>query len=197
MINSLRDIDPGIVVKTYYILHNDNTKLKSRSSNIISALTTSQTIPQTILTDDYVCKTEVPPYDVQTRQAKRQRQQERDKTKGKKWFDMPAPEMTDEKKMDLMAIQMRGGLYSDKFFKKGNDTKGLPKYFQTGTVVDNPADFYQRIPNKDRKKTILEELYADTKVKKFTKKRYAVIKERNRRQTAASRHMKRLKQKKK
>lgn len=43
---------------------------------------------------------------------------------------MPAPELTEEKKNDLLAIQMRGGLYADKFFKKGNDTKGLPKYFQ-------------------------------------------------------------------
>jgi hypothetical protein len=43
---------------------------------------------------------------------------------------MPAPEMTEEKKNDLIAIQMRGGLYADKFFKKGSDTKGLPKYFQ-------------------------------------------------------------------
>jgi hypothetical protein len=38
--------------------------------------------------------------------------------------------MTEEKKNDLIAIQMRGGLYADKFFKKGSDTKGLPKYFQ-------------------------------------------------------------------
>ena len=43
---------------------------------------------------------------------------------------MPAPEITEEKKNDLLAIQMRGGLYADKFFKKGSDTKGLPKYFQ-------------------------------------------------------------------
>jgi hypothetical protein len=38
---------------------------------------------------------------------------------------------------------------------------------QTGTVVDSPADFYRRIPKKDRKKTILEELYSDVKVKKY------------------------------
>jgi hypothetical protein len=79
--------------------------------------------------------------------------------------------------------------------------------------VDNPADFYRRIPKKDRKKTILEELYDDTKVKKyvygrilrrmsypslfrFSKKRYGEIKERNRRLFAASKHMKRLKNKK-
>ena len=47
---------------------------------------------------------------------------------------MPAPEMTDEKKNDLIAIQMRGGLYADKFFKKGTDIKGLPKYFQVNLI---------------------------------------------------------------
>lgn len=55
---------------------------------------------------------------------------ERSKNKGENWFHMPAPEMTEEKKNDLMAIQMRGGLFADKFFKKGSDVKGLPKYFQ-------------------------------------------------------------------
>ena len=53
---------------------------------------------------------------------------------------MPAPEITEEKKNDLLAIQMRGGLYADKFFKRGNDTKGLPKYFQVGysPLAKNP-----------------------------------------------------------
>jgi hypothetical protein len=130
-------------VKTYDILNCDVRKAKSRSSNIVSALTTSQAIPQTVLTDDFVKKSEIPPYDIHQREAKRQQQQkERSPTKGKNWYHMPAPEMTEEKKNDLLAIQMRGGLYADQFFKKGSHTRGLPKYFQTGTVVDNPADFY-------------------------------------------------------
>lgn len=190
-------LDPGVNIKTYDILNCDVRKGKSRASNIVSALTTSQPIPQTVITDDFVKKTEVPPYDIHQRQAKRERQIEKGKTKGKNWFNMPAPELTEEKKNDLLAVQMRGGLHADKFFKKGSDTKGLPKYFQTGTVVDNPADFYRRIPKKDRKKTILEELYNDVKVKKFSKKRYGEIKETNRRRTAALKHMKRLKNKKK
>ncbi|CAF4276651.1 unnamed protein product, partial [Adineta steineri] len=80
---------------------------KSRSSNIVSALTTSQSIPQTVITDEYVKKSEVPPYDIHQREAKRQRQVERSKTKGKNWYNMPAPEITEEKKNDLSAIQMR------------------------------------------------------------------------------------------
>ena len=79
--------------------------------------------------------------------------------------------------------------------------------------MDSPADFYRRIPKKDRKKTILEELYNDTKVKKyvspplirvdlsslsirFSKKRYGELKEINRRRLTATKHMKRLKTKK-
>ena len=107
-----------------------------------------QSIPQSVITDDFVKKSEVPSYDVHQREAKRQRQVrhfllliisfvecatfqlERSKSKGKNWYNMPAPELTEEKKNDLLAIQMRGGLYADKFFKKGSDTKGLPKYFQ-------------------------------------------------------------------
>jgi len=115
---SNRIIDPGVSIKTYDILNCDIRKVKSRSSNIVSALTTSQPIPQTVITDEFVKKSEVPPYDIHQREAKRQRQIERSQTKGKNWYHMPAPEMTEEKKNDLIAIQMRGGLYADKFFKK-------------------------------------------------------------------------------
>jgi hypothetical protein len=55
---------------------------------------------------------------------------------------MPAPEITDEKKNDLLAIQMRGGLYADKFFKKGSDTKGLPKYFQVSFYLPIKSNIY-------------------------------------------------------
>jgi hypothetical protein len=54
---------------------------------------------------------------------------------------MPAPEMTEEKKNDLIAIQMRGGLYADRFFKKGSDTKGLPKYFQVSFYPQKRSNF--------------------------------------------------------
>jgi hypothetical protein len=74
---------------------------------------------------------------------------ERSKHKGKNWYNMPAPEMTEEKKNDLIAIQMRGGLYADKFFKRGSDTKGLPKYFQVNSIKNNHVhssmDFFRLV----------------------------------------------------
>jgi Fcf2 pre-rRNA processing len=93
------------------------------------------------------------------------------KTKGEKWFDMPAPELTDELKNDLRAIRMRDTLDPSRFYK-APDTKGIPKFFQIGTVVESPADFYSsRIPKRQRKKTIVEELLVDAEFKRYRKRK--------------------------
>ena len=66
-------------------------------------------------------------------------------------------------------------LYARKHPKTNNN---LPNLFQMGTVHDDATDYYStRVNRKDQKKTILEELINDAKVKKFTKKNYAVIQE--------------------
>ena len=56
-------------------------------------------------------------------------QKEKDKSAGKNWFDMPAPEMTEELKRDLNILQMRNVLDPKRHYKK-NNSKKLPKYFQ-------------------------------------------------------------------
>lgn len=56
-------------------------------------------------------------------------QLEREKTKGGKWFNMPATEITDERKYDLSLLQMRKSLDPKRFYK-ANDLKTAPKYFQ-------------------------------------------------------------------
>jgi hypothetical protein len=88
---------------------------------------------------------------------------------------MPKGQMTEQNKMDLEIIKMRGGLHKDRFYK-GNDGTELPKYFQMGKIIDDPADYYStRIPKKQQKRTILEELQQDAKVKQFAKKRYSIL----------------------
>lgn len=82
-------------------------------------------------------------------------------TKGKGWFDMKAPEMTDEAKMNLEMLKMRKALDPKRFYKN-NDMKGLPKFFQFGRIVESPADFYHsRVPKKKRKANLVQELLAD------------------------------------
>ncbi|XP_013928276.1 PREDICTED: deoxynucleotidyltransferase terminal-interacting protein 2 [Thamnophis sirtalis] len=103
------------------------------------------------------------------------KQIDRAKTTGDGWFGMKAPEMTEELKNDLKALQMRAAIDPKRFYKK-NDRKGLPKYFQVGTIVDSPADFYHaRIPKKERKKTIVDELLADSEFRRYNKRKYQDI----------------------
>ncbi|CAG0899171.1 unnamed protein product [Darwinula stevensoni] len=143
-------------------------------------------------------KEAVPSYSESRRKLAILRKIERAKTKGEKWYHLPATELTDEIKRDLEVIQMQNVLDPKRFYKK-NDLKALPKYFQIGKVVEGPADFYHaRIPKKERKRTIVEELLADSEFQRYRKRKMAEIElKKHRRPTGAHRHAKRLKQKKK
>ena len=65
-------------------------------------------------------------------------------------------------------------------------------------MVDSPADFYQsRVPNKQRKRTIVEELLADSDFKTYNKRRYKeIIEERRKTHYKAHIRAKKLKRKK-
>ncbi|KAH7979784.1 hypothetical protein HPB49_011011 [Dermacentor silvarum] len=71
---------------------------------------------------------------------------------------------------------------------------------KVGTVMDSPADFYHaRVPKKDRKLTMVEELLADAEFRRFNKKKYGEAMARQQRSVSkkALKHMKRLKKRKK
>ncbi|XP_046830456.1 deoxynucleotidyltransferase terminal-interacting protein 2 isoform X1 [Vespa crabro] len=140
----------------------------------------------------------VPSFIESTRRLRVKKIAEREKTKGRDWFNLPATELTDEIKHDLEIIQMRSVLDPKHFYKK-NDLKVLPKYFQIGKVVDAPIDYYSsRLTKKERKNTIVEELMADAEFAKYNKRKYKeIIEEKNKRHYKAHKHAKRLKGKKK
>ncbi|XP_072281281.1 deoxynucleotidyltransferase terminal-interacting protein 2 [Pyxicephalus adspersus] len=132
-------------------------------------------LKKSVITPDFEKKESAPPYRESLKQLKKKRKMEREKTTGKGWFDMKAPEMTEELKNDLKALKMRSAMDPKRFYKK-NDREGFPKYFQVGTVVDSPLDFYNsRIPKKQRKRTIVEELLADAEFRSYNKKKYQEI----------------------
>ncbi len=98
--------------------------------NALSSVSTAQSAAKSVLNSPSFLKNQsVPSYEVSQRQQKKDRRAERDKTKGKEWYNMPAGEMTEEIKNDLAIIKMRGGLHKDRFYK-ANDSDTLPKYFQ-------------------------------------------------------------------
>lgn len=115
---------------------------------------------------------------VSRRNLWRKREIERERTKGNDWFNLPATEMTEERQQDLEIIQMRDALDTKTHYKK-NDRFVLPKYFQVGTVIESKADFYSsRIPIKQRKQTIVDELIADAEFLTKQRKKFQEIRAR-------------------
>ncbi|NXN39982.1 TDIF2 protein, partial [Rhinoptilus africanus] len=172
-------IDPGLNVKKlgglYISFDAKNQKPRSSVIKQLKEKKKDELLQKSIITPDFEKKECVPPFRESLHQLKKQRRAERAKTTGDGWFGMKAPEITSELKNDLKVLKMRASLDPKHFYKK-NDRDGLPKYFQVGTVVDSPIDFYHsRIPKKQRKRTIVEELLADSEFRRYNKKKYQEI----------------------
>ncbi|XP_072245668.1 deoxynucleotidyltransferase terminal-interacting protein 2 isoform X2 [Leuresthes tenuis] len=173
-------IDPGIRVKELgglYISF-DGSKSKPVSSSVKKLKEKKiqeEAMKKSVIGPDFEKKDAVPPYSESKQALKLKHKAEREKTTGDGWFNMKAPEITQELKEDLHVLKMRRSLDPKRFYKK-NDRDGFPKYFQVGTVVDSPVDFYHsRVPKKERKRTMVEELLADADFRHQNKKRYQHI----------------------
>lgn len=95
-----------------------------------------------------------------------------EQTAGKGWFNMKAGETTEEAKLNQKALQMRDLMYSKKFFK-ANDNKKLPKFFSYGKVLDDPFEFKdKRVPRRERKGNLVQELLAVDGENKFSRKKF-------------------------
>lgn len=139
----------------------------------------------------------VPKFYESERRLKANRKKEKAKTKGSEWYNLPATPLTPEVENDLKVIQMRSALGPKHFYKKNDLKTALPKYFQVGKVLDSPVDFYHnRVPKKQRKNTIVEELLADAEFQKSSRKRFKeIIEQRKKSSYKAQKHARRLKRK--
>ncbi|XP_002917978.1 deoxynucleotidyltransferase terminal-interacting protein 2 [Ailuropoda melanoleuca] len=172
-------IDPGMSIKQlgglYINFNADKLQSNKRTLTQIKEKKKDELLQKAVITPDFEKNYCVPPYSESKHQLQKKRRKERQKTAGDGWFGMKAPELTDELKNDLKALKMRASMDPKRFYKK-NDRDGFPKYFQIGTIVDNPADFYHsRIPKKQRKRTIVEELLADSEFRRYNRRKYSEI----------------------
>ncbi|KAG1955088.1 deoxynucleotidyltransferase terminal-interacting protein 2-like [Pimephales promelas] len=180
LIHLSSSIDPGLKMKELgglYISFDGNTPKNpfNNSQTQKNLNNPDELLKKSVIVPDFEKKDAVPPYKESKHAAKLKRKAEREKTSGDGWFNMKAPELTEELKNDLKAQQMRSAMDPKRFYKK-NDRDGFPKYFQVGTVVDSPVDFYNsRIPKKQRKRTIVEELLADAEFRSYNKRKYQEI----------------------
>lgn len=117
---------------------------------------------------------------------------EEDTDAGAKWFNMKKPEMTAELKRDLLILKNRSALDPKRHYKK--EKWEVPKYFQTGTIIEGNTEFYSaRMSRKSRGKTLAEEiLHDDDSTKYFKRKYYEIQKEKT---SGGKRHYKKIKEK--
>ena len=121
-------------------------------------------------------KVTIAPFEKTVRQLKKERDLERSKTLGKKYFDFKPAEMTKELIRDLKIIKSRNLLQKGVFSNVSDYKKGLPTAVQIGTVVEDKSEFYSsRVPKKMRQKTLVDELAADFEFRKKLKEKYAKI----------------------
>ncbi|CAD7696741.1 unnamed protein product [Ostreobium quekettii] len=77
------------------------------------------------------------------------------------WFSMPPTKPTEQTKQDLTVLSMRScfgsvGLY------KSEGRKGMPKWFQIGSILDDPtAPPSHRLPKRLRKRSLAEQLLSE------------------------------------
>ncbi|XP_076454661.1 deoxynucleotidyltransferase terminal-interacting protein 2-like [Babylonia areolata] len=89
------------------------------------------------------------------------------------WGSMRATEMTEERKQDLMVLNMRSTINPTQHYKHA-DVK-IPKFFQIGVVQEDHFHHNDRVPKKKRKRTLVDELMADQQFKRKLKQQYQEV----------------------
>ncbi|KAF9912661.1 hypothetical protein BX616_010268 [Lobosporangium transversale] len=111
--------------------------------------------------------------------SKKQKQEEREKTTGKGWFDLPQQVLTPELKRDLQILKLRNVLDPKRFYKREDKSKAkFPKYFQVGTIIEGNTEFYSsRLTKKERATTITGEVMKDLTGRDYYKRKFNEIQE--------------------
>lgn len=128
--------DIGVYVDVFPV-QDKTAKAKALESTVIDRahllsrdiLKPEKLMEKSVIKPGFEKQESIPKFEESVHVAKAIKRKERSKTKGDQWYNLPAPEMTDEKERDLEIIQMRSILNPKQFYKK-NDLKTLPKYFQ-------------------------------------------------------------------
>lgn len=106
------------------------------------------------------------------------RKKEKKATAGADWFNMPRTNLTPQLKRDLQLLRMRDVLDPKRHYKKDTRKQQIPEYSQVGTVVEGPTEYFSaRLMNKDRKRTLVEEILAGEKASGRFKSKYNEIQE--------------------
>lgn len=105
--------------------------------------------------------------------------QEKKPHAGSDWYDLPRTNLTPELKRDLQLLRMRSVLDPKRHYKKDNSNKNfVPEFSQVGTIIEGPTEYFSaRLSNKERKRTLVEEVLEGEKNSQRFKSKYRDIQE--------------------
>lgn len=89
---------------------------------------------------------------------------------------MPQTKLSSELKSDLKLLKLRNVLDPHRHYRSDGGTAFAPRFSQVGKIIEGPTEYYSsRLPNKERKKTFVEEVLANEKFTGRFKKKYNEI----------------------
>jgi hypothetical protein len=99
-------------------------------------------------------------------------------TAGSDWYNLPRTNLTPELKRDLQLLRMRSVLDPKRHYKKESSKAKIPEYSQVGTIIEGPTEYFNgRLTNKQRKRTLVDEVLEVEKATQRFKSRYNAIQE--------------------
>lgn len=95
------------------------------------------------------------------------------------WFNLPRTMVTPELKREMQIIRLRSALDRKRHYKRESGQKNdIPEFFEVGTVIEGPTDFFAaRLTKKERRRTLVEEVLAGEKSSQRFKSKYYKIQE--------------------
>ncbi len=89
---------------------------------------------------------------------------------------MPRTDLGSELKSDLKLLKLRNVLDPHRHYRSDITRTLAPKFFEVGQIIEGPTEFFSsRLPNKERKRTFVEEVLANEKRTGRFKKKYNEI----------------------
>ncbi|CAO1623257.1 unnamed protein product [Parajaminaea phylloscopi] len=130
------------------------------------------------------------------RSVTRASREQRAKTAGSQWYDMPAFPQADadrkagpgsassrytnsargptaeEMRREVQAIRLRNALDPKRFYKGGTKDASMPQFAQLGRIISSPLEPQQTLTRAERGRTVVEELVKDAEASSYAKRKF-------------------------
>ena len=89
---------------------------------------------------------------------------------------MPRTTLSPGVKSDLHLLKLRSVLDPQRHYRSKSIRPSAPEFSQLGQIIQGPAEYFSsRLPNKERKRTLVEEVLANEQFTSRFKKKYNEI----------------------